>query len=123
MVWTHLGEFTISSTFIYYADHNAVEHCMEDLRQTIMCKADFSLLTYDWIPNYRKPWPNFKMDHECVDWKAFDDWAGERSFSLFDQKSLVHPELGKFLYTILATAVPSDLFSHKVSPSPGSTGP
>lgn len=76
MVWTHL------------------EHCMEDLRQTIMCKADFSLLTYDWIPNYRKPWPNFKMDHECVDWKAFDDWAGERSFSLFDQKSLVHPELG-----------------------------
>ena len=35
----------------------------------------------------------FKMDHECVNWDLLNDWAEERAFFLFDQKSLVHPEL------------------------------
>lgn len=61
-----------------------------------MCHADISIYTYDWIPGYRKPWPNFKVDHECVNWDILNGWAKERAFSLFDQKSLVHPELGLF---------------------------
>ncbi|KAJ4301949.1 hypothetical protein N0V90_004045 [Kalmusia sp. IMI 367209] len=73
-----------------------LEHCMDDLRQAIMCNADFTLLTYDWLPNYRKPWPNFNVDYECVNWAILDEWAEKRVFSLFDQKSLVHPQLGMF---------------------------
>jgi hypothetical protein len=34
-------------------------------------------------------------EHTCADWKALDTWAAERSFSAYDQKSLVHPQLGK----------------------------
>ena len=59
-----------------------------------MCHADIAVLTYDWIPGYRKPWPNYKMEHECVNRDNLNSWAKERAFSLFDQKSLVHPELG-----------------------------
>jgi len=59
-----------------------------------MCNADFSIITYDWLPNYRRPWANFKVDGECVNWEKIDAWAGDRFFSLFDQKALVHPELG-----------------------------
>lgn len=71
-----------------------VDHCVDDIRQALMCHADTSVLTFDWRPNWRTPWPNFSVDHTCVDWDALDSWAAERSFSLFDQKSLVHPELG-----------------------------
>ena len=48
----------------------------------------------EWKPHYRRPWPNFNVDHTCVDWEALDEWASRRSFSIFDQKSLVHPEMG-----------------------------
>lgn len=60
----------------------------------MQCNADFSIITYDWLPNYRRPWANFKVDGECANWEALDNWAGDRFFSLFDEKSLVHPELG-----------------------------
>lgn len=71
------------------------DHCIDDIRQALMCHADPSILTFDWLPNWRSPWPNFAIDHTCVDWNALDDWAAKRSFSVFDQKSLVHPELGE----------------------------
>ena len=71
------------------------DHCVDDIRQALMCHADTSIVTFDWKPQYRRPWPNFSIDHTCVKWEALDDWASERSFSAFDQKSLVHPELGE----------------------------
>jgi len=71
-----------------------VKHCINDIRQALMCHADTSVVTFEWEPKYRKPWPVFSNDHTCVDWGALDNWSSKRSFSLFDQKSLVHPELG-----------------------------
>ena len=59
-----------------------------------MCNADTSIITYDWISNWARPWGNFRVDGECVNWEKLDAWAGENAFSLFDQVSLVHPELG-----------------------------
>jgi len=88
-----------------------LDHCLEDLRQTIMCNADFSIITYDWLPNYRRPWANFKVDGECVNWEKLDAWAGERFFSLFDQTALVHPDLG-ISYPIIDGKIPMDSTSH-----------
>jgi hypothetical protein len=31
-----------------------IDHCLDDLRMMMMCKADISLLTYEWIPHYHK---------------------------------------------------------------------
>jgi hypothetical protein len=66
-----------------------------------MCHADPSIVTWDWLPDYRRPFPNFAINHECVKWDVLDAWASERSFSLFDQKSLVHPELGMYITLFL----------------------
>jgi hypothetical protein len=71
-----------------------LDHCLEGVRLAIMCKADYSLITYDWLPTFPRPWGNWAIEEECIDWEKLDAWAGERSFSIFDQKSLVHPELG-----------------------------
>ncbi|RDA89597.1 hypothetical protein CP533_6230 [Ophiocordyceps camponoti-saundersi (nom. inval.)] len=73
--------------------HHA-DHCIEDIRQSLMCHADLSVVTFDWLPRRRKPWPDFRVDQTCVDWEALDQWAAKRSFSIFDQKTLVHPQLG-----------------------------
>ncbi|RDL29901.1 uncharacterized protein BP5553_10528 [Venustampulla echinocandica] len=88
-----------------------LDHCLEDLRQSVMCNADFSVITYDWLPNYRRPWANFKVDGECVNWEKLDAWAGDRFFSLFDQKALVHPELG-ISYPIVDGVIPTDSTPH-----------
>ncbi|KAF7527335.1 hypothetical protein G7054_g10498 [Neopestalotiopsis clavispora] len=69
------------------------DHCIEDIRQSLMCHADLSVVTFDWRADKRKPWPNFHLDQTCVDWNALDAWAAKRSFSIFDQKTLVHPKL------------------------------
>lgn len=71
------------------------DHCIDDIRQSLMCHADLSVVTFDWQPGHRKPGPNFHLDQTCVDWDALDAWAAKRSFSIFDQKTLVNPELGK----------------------------
>ncbi|PHH72496.1 hypothetical protein CDD80_4502 [Ophiocordyceps camponoti-rufipedis] len=70
------------------------DHCIDDIRQSLMCHADLSVVTFDWLPGRRRPWPDFRLEQTCVDWGALDGWAAERSFSIFDQKTLVHPELG-----------------------------
>lgn len=70
-----------------------------------MCNADFSVLTYDWLPDYRKPWANFQVAAECVNWNVLDGWAKDHAFSLFDQKSLVHPTLGMVPYNTLPETI------------------
>ncbi|KAK0724133.1 hypothetical protein B0H67DRAFT_549984 [Lasiosphaeris hirsuta] len=70
------------------------DHCIDDIRQSLMCHADLSVVTFWWHPEMRKPMPNFHLDQTCVNWDRLDAWASKRSFSIFDQKTLVHPKLG-----------------------------
>lgn len=59
-----------------------------------MCHPDLSIMTFQWLPNIRGPWPDFENEHECVNWDKIDSWAGKRAFNFFDPKFLVHPTLG-----------------------------
>lgn len=61
-----------------------------------MCKADTALMTYQWLPDFPAPWPNFGIEHECVDWERIDDWSKKRSIDVFDPQFLAHPKFGKF---------------------------
>ncbi|PYH68546.1 oxidase ustYa family protein [Aspergillus vadensis CBS 113365] len=71
-----------------------IEHCIDNLRQNIMCKADISLLTFTWDSTDRAPKPNFVIEHECANWDKVDKWAEEHRFDIFDETTLVHPTLG-----------------------------
>ncbi|GLA24466.1 hypothetical protein AnigIFM63326_000513 [Aspergillus niger] len=70
------------------------EHCIDNLRQNIMCKADIALLTFTWDPTDRAPKPNFVVEHECANWDKVDKWAEEHRFDIFDETALIHPTLG-----------------------------
>ncbi|QKX64647.1 uncharacterized protein TRUGW13939_11823 [Talaromyces rugulosus] len=71
-----------------------IDHCIDNLRQNLMCKGDVSLVTFSWVDNDRAPKPNFEVEHECVNWEKMDNWAKDHRFDIFDEKTLVHPSLG-----------------------------
>ncbi len=45
-----------------------LDHCADMLRQKLMCDADASLITYNWIQNHYSPHPNFNVQHQCRDY-------------------------------------------------------
>lgn len=76
------------------------DHCVEYIREALMCQPDLSLVTFRWINNTAqhpddKPgfYPtNFDVDvHTCANWKALDSWASERMFNLFEVDQLQRP--------------------------------
>lgn len=42
-----------------------VDHCVEILRQKLVCDADAGLITYSWLKNHYNPHPNFNVQHQC----------------------------------------------------------
>ncbi|KAM3087045.1 hypothetical protein ACMFMF_000978 [Clarireedia jacksonii] len=70
------------------------DHCIEYIRENLMCKPDISLITYRWVNGTRgnekigeskAPLPSNKdlSDHECVNWERINSWAEDRAFDLF----------------------------------------
>ncbi len=57
------------------------EHCLDILRQGIMCHGDTSLLTLKWAPWTKIPLANFSAPHQCVDWERLDGWVRPKSSS------------------------------------------
>ncbi|TGO30050.1 hypothetical protein BPAE_0008g00420 [Botrytis paeoniae] len=55
------------------------EHCIEQIRQSLMCSGDLSILTYNWVKGERMPKPNFKTVHTCQNWDHVVGWARENS--------------------------------------------
>ncbi|PVH94102.1 hypothetical protein DM02DRAFT_661360 [Periconia macrospinosa] len=45
--------------------HEHTDHCADMLRQKLMCEADSSLITYNWLKNHYYPHPNFNVEHQC----------------------------------------------------------
>lgn len=68
----------------------------------LMCKADISLGSYDWVDNNRRPLTDFHTEHSCYDFDAVNEWAGQHSFDMYDNISLVHPFLGKSIIPLAA---------------------
>ncbi|KAK0644337.1 hypothetical protein B0T16DRAFT_310890, partial [Cercophora newfieldiana] len=54
-------------------DHK--DHCIDILRQAIMCRADLNVYTYHWSREYSQPVGNLFSHHRCVDWDCFSGWV------------------------------------------------
>ncbi|KAL3422012.1 hypothetical protein PVAG01_06168 [Phlyctema vagabunda] len=74
--YVHQDYYTLGKTNVPNVEH--VNHCIEMLRQIVMCKADTALMTYEWLPDFPGPWPNFGIQHEYI----------------FDPQFLQHPKFG-----------------------------
>ncbi|KAI9803591.1 MAG: hypothetical protein M1825_001934 [Sarcosagium campestre] len=52
-----------------------VDHCLEMLRQKLMCDADVGVITYNWVEIRDQPWPDFNTKHKCRNFDAVFDWG------------------------------------------------
>jgi hypothetical protein len=76
-----------------------VDHCVEYIREALMCQPDLSLVTFRWINDTAQHedksafYPtNFDVSlHTCAKWEPLDRWAGARRFDLFDVDLLQRP--------------------------------
>jgi Mycotoxin biosynthesis protein UstYa len=72
----------------------AKDHCLDTLRQSIMCHADISLITMRWGHLQPIPLGNFSAPHECIDWRSLDGWSEARAVDVMRPGWLKHPVLG-----------------------------
>ncbi|KAK8057510.1 hypothetical protein PG996_011447 [Apiospora saccharicola] len=75
--------------------HN--DHCLEILRQSVMCHADVSMITMTWEPTSVFPAADFQNVHECTNWDKLYEWQKERSRDLMAPGVLVHPYLASII--------------------------
>ncbi|CAD6580528.1 MAG: hypothetical protein ASARMPRED_000240 [Alectoria sarmentosa] len=61
--------------------HEHIDHCADLLRQKLMCDADMTIITYNWIKNHYKPHPNFNVQHKCRTFDAAKQWTIERQIN------------------------------------------
>ncbi|KAL5401790.1 hypothetical protein PMIN04_013074 [Paraphaeosphaeria minitans] len=51
-----------------------IQHCLEMLRQNILCTADVGVITHQWIQQSPDPFANFNTYHKCRDIDAVEKW-------------------------------------------------
>ncbi|KAF9220030.1 hypothetical protein BS17DRAFT_358952 [Gyrodon lividus] len=52
-------------------------HCVEIIRQKLMCTADLTMVTYDWVQGLADPYPNLSTVHQCVDYEKIIGWSDQ----------------------------------------------
>jgi hypothetical protein len=54
------------------------DHCIDIIRQSLMCNADAGIFSYIWVEGYPKPFPDFSVNHNCRNFDAVLKWAEEK---------------------------------------------
>ena len=51
------------------------DHCIEVLRQRLMCVPDLNVYTYHWVDYAPNAYGNLYTEHRCMDWDHFHNWT------------------------------------------------
>lgn len=54
-----------------------LDHCIDYLREFIMCVGDASIHTYYWVEGRDFPWPDFEVERKCRRWQSLSEYANE----------------------------------------------
>lgn len=60
------------------------EHCVDYIRQSLMCQFDTGIIPYNWVLDHQNPTPNANTHHTCVDWDALQVWLEDRAVEVPD---------------------------------------
>jgi hypothetical protein len=58
------------------------EHCVDYIRESLMCNFDTGLIPYNWVLNHNNPTPNSNAMHKCVNWDRLQDWLKSRAVEI-----------------------------------------
>ncbi|KAF2232283.1 hypothetical protein EV356DRAFT_450394 [Viridothelium virens] len=73
------------------------EHCVNYIRQSLMCQFDTGVIPYNWVLDHQNPTPNANTHHKCVDWDALQAWLRKRRVEVPDDFQWSQPEDAKTL--------------------------
>lgn len=96
----HIGMYRLKFRRVDSDITPALDHCIESLRQYIMCKADATMLTWYWPDEEPQPGTkyhprtNYTFQQQCMNWPKLQDWAISNSFQL-SPETIFHPKYGK----------------------------
>jgi hypothetical protein len=60
---------------------NIEDHCIDMIRQVLMCHGDVTLVTHAWVDGYENPFPDFNTWHQCRNFNAISSFASQNSIS------------------------------------------
>ena len=72
-------------------DH--LEHCIDDLRQSLMCSSDITPLPWTWVEADQESKEVAEVVHTCRNFEAIRGWAKENQAKHFDRHTYVHDDL------------------------------
>jgi len=73
-----------------WEDHiNHLDHCVDNLRQALMCHGDISTLYWEWIPESQRALAHAETTHTCRNFDRIWQWAFEHKLD-GDFDSYVH---------------------------------
>lgn len=79
MVRSKRALFCHALRFHFPVSDTSTDHCIDFLRQSAMCHADASLVSFEWDPLKEKPMFNAsEAIHSCVDWTKMVRSVDER---------------------------------------------
>ncbi|KAK0510644.1 hypothetical protein JMJ35_007076 [Cladonia borealis] len=55
-----------------------IAHCLDIIRQSLMCSVSVDLITSNWVETQKSPYPDFNVAHQCRDFDAIMQWAQEQ---------------------------------------------
>lgn len=62
-----------------------LDHCIEILRNNIMCQSDTGVFAFKYYDGYDGHWPDFSTLHTCRNFDAIRDWAFEHAVVFGDE--------------------------------------
>ncbi|KAH7318924.1 hypothetical protein BKA65DRAFT_556362 [Rhexocercosporidium sp. MPI-PUGE-AT-0058] len=68
-----------------FGDHwlrDHVEHCINMIRQCLICTADIGLVTAVSVDGYSEPYPNFSTRHPCRNLDKIREWALDQALNV-----------------------------------------
>lgn len=52
-----------------------LEHCYDQLRQSLQCHSDVATIYWGWVPEVNKAYGNLATTHTCKDYEKVKEWA------------------------------------------------
>lgn len=77
-----------------------MDHCIDSLRQSLMCSSDITPIPYAWYPKFNSVLPATGVMHTCRDFDAIRDWARERRSVGVHLGAQVEDPLGNVVHDI-----------------------
>lgn len=73
-----------------------IDHCIELMRETILCRGDLTLSGFRWIDLSHPDGAHLTVDapgyHTCVNWEELRTWNNEHAVDPFEPGVLVSPD-------------------------------